>query len=305
MLFWLPAVIRVPLVVVLLALSMVLHVVPLLVFTLIKMLLPLRAARRAWARVLVVIAESWIGVNNMLFELFTRTHWQVEGMGSLRRDGSYLVLANHQSWVDIPVLQKVFNRRIPFLRFFLKSQLIWVPLLGPAWWALDFPFMKRYSPEKLRRHPELRGKDMQATRRACEKFAHIPVSVMNFVEGTRFTPAKHDAQSSPYRYLLRPRAGGMAFVLDAMGDALHAILDVTIVYPDGPCNMVDLILGRVRHIRVHVRQLPIDAELHGNIDEDAAFRGHVKRWINTLWEEKDARMAGMRTAPVADTPAGD
>jgi 1-acyl-sn-glycerol-3-phosphate acyltransferase len=211
----------------------------------------------------------------------------------LRRGGNYLVLCNHQSWVDIPVLQKVFNRRIPFLRFFLKSQLIWVPLLGPAWWALDFPFMKRYSKETLARHPELQGKDREATRRACEKFRQLPVSVMNFVEGTRFTRAKHDAQGSPFRHLLRPKAGGVAFVLDAMGDALHAILDVTLVYPGGTPSMMDLIGGRVREIRVHVRELPIDAALRGDYENDAAFRERFQSWVNALWRDKDARITQM------------
>ena len=257
----LPRLIRIPLAMLLLIVNILLHVVPLFALTLIKVVLPVRAVRLACSRALVTIAESWIGVNNDLFELFTRTHWQVEGLAGLRRDGNYLVLCNHQSWVDIPVLQKVLNRRIPFLRFFLKQQLIWVPLLGPAWWALDFPFMKRYSRETLAKHPELQGKDREATRRACEKFRHMPVSVMNFAEGTRFTSAKHDAQFSPYRYLLRPKAGGLAFVLDAMGDALHAILDVTIVYPQGPCTLMDLIAGRVRDIRVHLRELPIDGDL--------------------------------------------
>lgn len=289
----LPGLIRVPLALLLLTGNIVLHVVLLFAFTLIKVIVPIRAVRAACSRVLVLIAESWIGVNNRLFDGFTRIRWQIEGLAGLRRDSNYLVLCNHQSWVDIPVLQKVFNRRIPFLRFFLKQQLIWVPLLGPAWWALDFPFMKRYSPETLARHPELQGKDRQATRRACEKFRHMPVSVMNFAEGTRFTPAKHDAQSSPYRHLLRPKAGGVAFVLDAMGDALHAILDVTIVYPNGPCTLMDLIAGRVHDIRVHVRELPIEAGLTGSYDEDAAFRGRIKRWVNTLWSEKDAQAARM------------
>ncbi len=292
----LPGLIRIPLAMLLLGVNIVLHVLALFVFTLAKVIVPIRPIRQACSRVLVVIAESWIGVNNLLFGLFTRIRWQVEGLVGLCRDGNYLVLCNHQSWVDIPVLQKVFNRRIPFLRFFLKQQLIWVPLLGPAWWALDFPFMKRYSRETLVRHPELQGKDREATRRACEKFRHMPVSVMNFVEGTRFTPAKHDAQSSPYRYLLRPKAGGLAFVLDAMGDALHAVLDVTIVYPEGPCTLMDLIAGRVRDIRVHVRERPIDATLIGSYDEDAAFRGRVKLWVNTLWREKDAQAARMQSA---------
>jgi len=304
MLAMLPRLLRIPLAMLLLALNILLHVTLLFAFTLVKVIVPVRGVRLACSRVLVVIAESWIGVNNILFGVFTRIRWQVEGLDGLRRDGNYLVLCNHQSWVDIPVLQKVFNRRIPFLRFFLKSQLIWVPLLGPAWWALDFPFMKRYSRETLARHPELQGKDREATRRACEKFRHMPVSVMNFVEGTRFTPAKHDAQSSPYRHLLRPKAGGLAFVLDAMGDALHAILDVTLVYPQGRPTMMDLIAGRVRDIRVHVRELSIDAALMGSYDEDTAFRGRVKLWVNTLWSEKDARAERMLMAADA-APTGD
>src|SRR6185436_13395597 len=107
-------------------------------------------------------------------------------------------------------------------------------LLGLAWWALDFPFMKRYTKQQLAKRPELAGRDIEATRRACAKFMHIPVSIMNFVEGTRFTRAKHDSQESPFQFLLKPKAGGVAFVLDAMGRALQSILDVTIVYPNGP-----------------------------------------------------------------------
>ena len=302
MLSILPPVLRIPLALLLLLLNIVLHVLPLIALALLKVVLPLGFVRRPLSRVLVLIAESWIGVNNFMFRLFTRIHWQVEGLEGLHRDGNYLVLSNHQSWVDIPVLQKVFNRRIPFMRFFLKQQLIWVPLLGPAWWALDFPFMKRYSRQTLMRHPELQGKDREATRQACEKFRHMPVSVMNFAEGTRFTQAKHDAQSSPYRYLLRPKAGGVAFVLDAMGEALHAIVDVTIVYPEGPCTLMDLIAGRVHDIRVHVRERVIDAGLIGSYDDDAAFRGRVKAWMNTVWIDKDAQAARMQLA--ADAPRG-
>ncbi|MEO7067164.1 MAG: acyltransferase [Rhodanobacter sp.] len=301
MLASLPQLIRLPLVILLLTLSIVAHVLPLLALTLLKLMVPIRAVRLMFSRWLVVIAESWIATNNAMFRLFTRIRWQVEGLEGLRRDGNYLVLCNHQSWVDIAVLQKIFNRRIPFLRFFLKSQLIWVPLLGPAWWALDFPFMKRYSGATLLRHPELQGKDMEATRHACEKFRHTPVSIMNFVEGTRFTPAKHAAQPPKYRYLLRPKAGGVAFVLEAMGDALHAILDVTVVYPGGPCSIMDLISNRVPAIRVQVRELPISAELRDSDGANKAFRGHVKAWINALWDEKDAQIARMLGAPEAST----
>ena len=289
----LPVSLRVPLVCILLFVSTVCHVLPLLVLTGLRLLMPVASLRRALGAVLVRIAENWLGINSRLFGVFTRTRWHVEGIEGLGPRENFLVVCNHQSWADIPTLQKVFNRRVPFMRFFLKSELIWVPLLGPAWWALDFPFMKRHSRQQLEARPELRGKDREATRRACEKFRHLPVSIMNFTEGTRFTPAKHDAQKSPYTHLLRPKAGGVAFVIDAMGDAISDVLDVTIVYPEGPGTMMDMLAGRVREVRVHARRLPILPSLRGDYENDEAYRASFQGWVNQLWAEKDARIASM------------
>ena len=101
-------------------------------FALLKLLLPFKPVRRVFDAVINGIGESWIGVNNALIRVFTRMDWRIEGVEQMRRDDWYLVLSNHQSWVDILVLQYVCNQRIPFLKFFLKSQLIWVPLLGLA-----------------------------------------------------------------------------------------------------------------------------------------------------------------------------
>ena len=289
MLTFLPVLIRLPLALLLVALNVLVHASVLLMLAVIKALVPI-AGFRAWiSRALVAIAEQWIAVNGVLFALITRTRWRVDGVEGLDRRGWYLVLSNHQSWVDIPVLQKTFNRRIPFLKFFLKQKLKWVPVLGLAWWALDFPFMQRYTKQQLEAHPHWRGKDKQATRAACEKFRHAPVSVMNFVEGTRYTAAKHAQQQSPFANLLRPRAGGVAFVLEAMGDMFHSIVDVTIVYPGGRPTMIDLLANRIPEIHVHVRQLPIPQQfIGGDYENDAEFRERFQNWINALWMEKDA-----------------
>jgi 1-acyl-sn-glycerol-3-phosphate acyltransferase len=253
-----------------------------------KALVPLAAFRAACGRMLVRIAESWIGVNSWLIDHATPTRMRVEGGEGLRADGHYLVLANHRSWVDILVLQKVLNRRAPFMRFFLKSQLFWVPLLGLAWWALDFPFMKRYSRKVLARRPELAGRDTAATRRACEKFRGMPVSIMNFVEGTRLTEDKRLRQDSPYAQLLRPKAGGIALVLDAMGEGLRSVLDVSIVYPAGTPTLADLVAGRIPEVRMDLRERSIPAELRGlDYEGDPAARVRYQRWLNGLWSEKD------------------
>lgn len=295
------SVLRLGFVFLLIAISTVLHVVPLLVIALLKAVLPVDRLRRASNPALTAIAESWIGFNGWMFEHLTPTHLHLEIDSALQRDGHYLMLANHQSWVDILVMQKVFNRRIPLMRFFLKRQLFWVPLLGLAWWALDFPFMGRYTKKQIARRPELAGRDIIATRRACEKFRSIPVSIVNFVEGTRYTPDKSARQSSPYRHLLKPKSGGVAFVLDAMGGGLHAILDVTIAYPDGVPSLLDLLNGRIREVRLHVRERDIPQELlAGDYQNDRAFRVRFQHWMNQIWEEKDAdveRLLEARDAP--------
>lgn len=291
------ALIRVALLSLLVGANTVVHVVPILLVTLVKSVLPVARLRAACNPILTGCAESWIGVNSWMWDAFTRTRLTVEGDADLRVDGHYLVLANHQSWVDILVLQKTFNRRIPLLRFFLKRQLFWVPLLGLAWWALDFPFMGRYTPKQIAKDPALAGRDIVATRRACEKFRAIPVAIMNFVEGTRFTAAKHARQSSPYRHLLKPKSGGVAFVLDAMGQGLHSILDVSIAYPAGAPSLVDLMASRVREVRVRIRQRPIPEHLAGgDYQNDRAFRVQFQHWMNGLWAEKDADLADLLEA---------
>src|SRR5690606_2639059 len=236
---------------------------------LLKLLLPVPPIQRALRTGMHWIAESWMAVNAFWMDSVQRTRWHVEGLEKVDMRHSWLVTSNHQSWADILVLQYQFNRRIPLLKFFLKQELIWVPVIGLCWWALEFPFMKRFSKEYLTKYPEKRGQDLATTRKACERYRSNPVSVFNFLEGTRFTPAKHAEQASPFRHLLKPKAGGIAFVIDAMGEQLSSFLNITIHYPDGNPSFWDLLTGRVRKIVMRVEQQPIPAQLLGrNYDED-------------------------------------
>ena len=273
--------------------------VPLLLFfALLRLLIPIAAVRTALAPLLLKIAESWISCNSAWMALTQRTTWDVGGLQGLDARSWYMVTCNHQSWVDILVLQHLLNRRIPLLKFFLKQQLIWVPVMGLAWWALDFPFMRRHSEDYLKKHPEMRGKDQETTRQACEKFALMPTSVMNFTEGTRFTPAKHARQQSPYVRLLKPKAGGMALALNAMGDKFQAVLDLTIVYPEGIPTFWYFLQGRMHRVVVRARLLPIpqhliNADYSGNPEVRVAFQA----WVQQLWREKDAQIAELLLEP--------
>ncbi len=291
MLNFLPAPLRGVVAFLLLLLNILVWVPILLVFAIVRLILPFKAVRLWIDPVLVAIAEAWIAGNSGWMGLTQRTEWDVAGIAGLDPQDWYLVNSNHQTWADIFVLQHLFNRRIPLLKFFIKDELKWVPIMGLAWWALDFPFMRRHSEEYLKLHPEMRGKDQAATRKACEKFALIPTSVMNFLEGTRFTPAKHQRQQSPYRHLLKPKAGGIALALNAMGDKFRAILDVTIVYPDGTPNFWDFLCGRLRRVIVRVQSLPVPEHLmHSDYGGDAATREAFAKWVQQLWQDKDAQI---------------
>ena len=272
------------------------HIGILLPLALVKLVLPFRVVRRVIDAVLSVIAESWIDVNKFWMNTVGRTRWQVQGAEGLRYKGWYLVSCNHQSWVDILVLQWVFNRKIPLLKFFIKHELIYVPLMGLAWWALDFPFMKRRGGSSAQ-------KDLETARKACEKFKVIPTSVISFLEGTRYTPGKHAQQQSPYQHLLKPKTGGVGMALETMGELFDGMVDVTIVYPGGVPTFMDLMTGRIDEIIVNVRQRPIPKELLVDAQGRAADRALLQRWINDIWAEKDAEITQVKAASAAGRPA--
>ncbi len=268
--------------------------IPIFLLAIIKLLLPVAPLRRAITRVLMALGENWITVNSALLLTAGSIDWQARGLEGLRRDGWYLVTVNHQTWVDILVMQYVFNRRIPFLKFFIKQQLIWFPLLGVAWWAMDMPFMKRYSASYLAKNPHMKGKDLETTRRACEKFSATPTSVINFVEGTRFSEKKRVARNSPYQHLLPPRAGGFAVAMSSMGDLFDAILDVTMFYPEGPTGFWDMCCGDHVPVVIDVRKRNIDDWLRsGDYENDREFRRRVHRWLGEIWQEKDELLQQM------------
>ena len=251
-------------------------------FALLKLLLPLTPVRRVLDRILVGISAYWIDINSFWLRSVNRTSWQVTGLDGLRPDHWYLVTCNHQSWVDIVVIQRVLNRRIPMLKFFLKKELIYVPILGLAWWALDFPFMRRGGGGGSAR------KDLRDARQACEKFRLLPTSVMSFAEGTRFTAAKHADQQPPYQHLLNPKAGGMGMALGTMGELFTGLVDVTIVYPGKVPSFMDALCGRLGEVVVQVQQHPIPPAL---LQTNARQRTELQNWLNAIWQDKDRAIA--------------
>jgi 1-acyl-sn-glycerol-3-phosphate acyltransferase len=288
MLSFLPGPIKGSLILILIILNTLLWMPILVVGAILKIIFPIPILQKWITIILIACANNWTSLNNVFFWLFLKIEWEVSGTEGLSTNEWYLVNCNHQSWSDIPIVQKILNRKVPMPKFFLKKELIWVPIIGICWWALDFPFMKRSTPDQIKKNPSLAGKDLETTRIACEKFKTTPVSVFNFMEGTRLSKIKHSKQNSPFQNLLKPKAGGAAFVLGSMGAQMHTMLDITIVYADKDKEIWDLVCGRVHKVIVNIKRVDIPREFIGkDYSSDQLFKEQFQAWLNTLWCEKD------------------
>lgn len=262
--------------------------IPLFILGLLRFFIPLKKWRKLTRRLMESLHSIWLRSNYFLLKWITSIRWEVTGIEQLHYKEWYLLISNHQSWADILILQYIFSGKIPPLKFFLKKELLWtLPIASWACWLLDFPFMHRYSKTKIAKHPELKNKDVEETKKASAKFKNTPTTVANFVEGTRFSQEKHELQASPYQYLLRPKAAGIAFSLAVLGDFFHKILNVTIIYPPDQASLLDLLSGNIKKIIVNVETISITNDWLGDYENDRQFRITFQKKLNELWEQKD------------------
>ena len=244
------------------------------------------------------ITNSWLGVNNWLIDhVLPPLKWDItiDDDLDLSMQGRYLMTCNHQSWVDTTVNQYFGLTRMPLTRFFTKWELIFIPFVGQAFKILGFPMMKRHSKQQIAKNPELKKRDLEESRKACEQLLSQPFTLLNYLEGTRYTAEKHAQQQSPYQHLLLPKAGGLALALNILGDKIDALVDMTIVYPDGAPRYRDFWLGEVNCIAVNVRKIEIPSWVAGgNYEDDAEYRKRFQQWVHTLWTEKDQLIEHMK-----------
>ncbi len=248
---------------------------------------PIPAWRQQITNRLFKIPSLWSETLRWVICLTTRTQWHVTGTEPLSKKQSYLLIANHQGFLDILVLQKVLDRLVPQLRYFMKKELLWVPIIGQACWIMGYPFMQRHSKTYLKKHPRQRNKDLDTTRKTCERFRGKPVTLINYVEGTRVTAEKQQQQRSPYKHLLKPKASGIAQVVASMAEQIDTILNVTIIYSQPKHISWTFLQGKMKHIIVHIEIIKIPADLRGDYQNNRAFRIHFQAWLNRLWEKKE------------------
>ncbi|WP_201557065.1 acyltransferase [Psychrobacter sp. 72-O-c] len=250
-------------------------------------------------KIVIKIANHWISSNNALIDtILPRKDWRISLPDDVHTNGKYLLVSNHQSWVDTSIVQYISENRLPLTRFFTKFELIYVPIVGQTFYFLDFPMMRRHSKEAVARNPALQGKDIKEAKRACALLKDKPFTLLNYLEGTRFTPIKRDKQHSPYTHLLKPRAGGLSLAINALGADIEGILDMTIVYPDGIPTYSDLWKGNIERLGVDVRYIEIPDALftsiqNGGYENDEATKAQMFDWVEQIWQQKDQRIASM------------
>lgn len=261
-------------------------------------------------KTVIKIANHWISSNNALIDnMLPRKDWRISLPDDVNTEGKYLLISNHQSWVDTSIVQYISEKRLPLTRFFTKFELIYIPIVGQAFYFLDFPMMRRHSKEAMAKNPALKGQDIEEAKRACALLKDKPFTLLNYLEGTRFTQAKHEQQKSPYTHLLKPRAGGLSLAINALGSEIDGLLDMTIVYPDGVPTYSDLWKGNIKRLGVDVRYLEIPAELfagikRGGYENDEQVKAQMFAWIEQVWRDKDQRISAM-LADFEHNPAAD
>ena len=258
-------------------------------------------------KAVIKIATYWISSNSALIDdMLPRKDWRITLPDDVHINGKYLLVSNHQSWVDTSIVQYIGEKRLPLTRFFTKFELIYIPIVGQAFYFLDFPMMRRHSKEAIAKNPALKGKDIEEAKRACALLKDKPFTLLNYLEGTRFTTGKHAVQQSPYTHLLKPRAGGLSLAISALGDDIDGILDMTIVYPDGVPSYGDLWKGNIKRLGVDLRYIDMPETLfagikQGGYEEDEDIKAQMFDWVEQVWHQKDQRITAM-LADFAENP---
>lgn len=266
--------------------------IPVFVLAFVRLILPFGPVLSFVDRINQAVFYLWISNNAFLMWLTNRIQWDIQGADIEKIKGSCFIISNHVTWTDIVMLGQIYRGKIPITKFFLKHSLIYIPILGQACYSLGMPFLRRYSRNELLKNPKLKTKDIDATRKACQNLLQHPSTLVNFVEGTRFTPEKAKAQQSQYRHLMPPKAASLAIALGLIGPHIDCLLNTTLVYPGEHKGSIfmEMLCGRLKHVIARVEVMDketINAHMVGDYLQDKQFKHTFTMYLRQLWQRKD------------------
>lgn len=256
------------------AANLSLWLLPLLLFTILKILVPIPAVTRFTNAALELIYRAAVWGDSFWMTKIIGINIRFEG--EMPDHPAPIVVCNHQTWFDIPVVQHTVAYEGPIVKFLIKRQLVWVPIIGWICYALNFPRLNRGEGDNARQ------KDYAAIKAASNTLSAERGALLIFAEGTRFTAQKHKNQSPPYQHLLQPRPGGLKIALETAPPGTP-VVDITLVYRNGQTNFWYGLHGACPNIDVVIRQYAAD-----DIDD-------ARSWLADRWSEKDELIKARRT----------
>ena len=215
-----------------------------------------------------------------------KLEWDFQIPEDVNTDTWYIAMSNHQSWADIFILLAAGHKKIPLLKFFMKKELQWIPIIYLVHKTIDMPFLNRHSQKQIEANPELKKLDYQNAETAAKRFSRNPSTAFSFAEGTRFTHEKHLAQASPYKNFLTPKIGALAIALKGMPQ-VNELIDFTVIYSTNKRSTWDFLCGEMSQAKVYAKAHQIPETLKGkNFDQEEEYRREFKNFIEKIWKEK-------------------
>ena len=193
--------------------------------------------------------------------------------GELNTDATPVVICNHQSWFDIPLVQEIITGSGPIIKFLVKRELVWVPIIGWICLALNFPRLRR------KKNNDSSLNDFSIIEKATKNHGIASGALLVFPEGTRFTELKKARQQAPYQRLLKPKAGGLKMIKQHV-EGNTKLIDITIDYHKKDVRIWDCLRGDPKKITITIE--------HYNLAEI----DNIETWLNKRWLEKDHILTG-------------
>ena len=267
---------------------------PILVLAIFRLVLPFKPIIRIIEKSNLFLYKIWVQINSFTIALTNKIDWQLDTSSIPKIKNSCIIICNHQSWADIIMICHIFKGKIPVTKFFLKHSLIYIPFLGLACLGLGMPFLRRYSKQQLLKNPKLKYKDIESTNRACKRLIYSPSTLVNFVEGTRYTPQKAKLAKSSYEHLMPPKAASLGVALGQIGHDIDMLFNTTLRYPDNETDpFFDMLKGRLKTVYATVEPIKVTDNLVGDYLNEKQFKYSFTLWLRNLWERKDKELSLM------------
>lgn len=239
-------------------------------------------SRRAFRSFNRMLAGTWWGLCVILARRLNRASLILSGDSIPMRENAIIVV-NHRDMSDILLIMMLAmgKGRIWDLKWFVKDVLKYVPGIGWGMLFLDCVFVKRnWDADKDKIHSTF------------SKFQthRIPIWLISFVEGTRFTQAKkiRSQEHAKERGLpildnvLLPRTKGFVATVQGLSGYASAVYDLTIGHTGPVPSLWQIMTRKVNLFHMHVKRYPIE-----DLPEDPAL---LSQWLIMRFSEKDVRL---------------